>query len=387
MAKKKIAKKSAIRETGKKKVPASVTNAGAAPNELPDPEGLDEDRELGDFPIDTLLIRNETRSVFEIVRRIEAGGYIMNPEFQRDFVWDRDRQSKLIESVVMRIPLPVFYLAEDPEGRIIVVDGLQRLTTFQDFLANKFRLKLPDQQLLNGKRFRDLSPKLQNRIEDCNLILYILDADVPDHAKFQIFERVNGGVPLTRQQMRNCIYNGPATKWLKGESETDLFLEATGRSLDAKKMRDRELINRFCAFHLLGYESYTKGDMDGYLAEALKKMNKMSDSELSELSAAFRRGLKNNYELFGRHAFRKHTPDQDSRNIFNASLWDVMTTGLARYSEDAVPGSSNELQAAFYKLLDDAEFNAAITYSPNSVKKVAKRFELANEMLEEVLND
>ena len=83
------------------------------------------------FPSTRLLIRNETRTVFEIVRRIEAGGYIMNPEFQRDFVWDRDRQSKLIESVVMRIPLPVFYLAEDAEGRIIVVDGLQRLTTFQ----------------------------------------------------------------------------------------------------------------------------------------------------------------------------------------------------------------------------------------------------------------
>lgn len=237
MAKKKVAKR----------VVKAVTANRQDDEPLPDPEGLDEDRDLGDFPIDTLLIRNETRTVFEIVRRIEAGGYIMNPEFQRDFVWDRDRQSKLIESVVMRIPLPVFYLAEDPSGRVIVVDGLQRLTTFQAFLANEFRLKLPEQQMLNGKRFKDLSPKLQNRIEDCNLILYILDSNVPDHAKFQIFERVNGGVPLTRQQMRNCIYNGPATSWLKEQSETELFLAATGKSLDAKKMRDRELINRFCA--------------------------------------------------------------------------------------------------------------------------------------------
>ena len=205
--------------------------------------------------------------------------------------------------------------------------------------------------MLNGKKFSDLSPKLQNRIEDCNLILYILDSDVPDHAKFQIFERVNGGVPLTRQQMRNCIYNGPATNWLKDESETELFLTATGQSLDAKKMRDRELINRFCAFHLLGYETYTKADMDGYLAKALQQMNKMSESELADLSAAFRRGLQNNYELFERHAFRKHNPGQDARNIFNASLWDVMTTGLAQYSEDRVKDSADDLREAFYELL------------------------------------
>ena len=375
------------RKKATQQIAGIVTTPQQDDMDLPDPEGLDEDRDLGDFPIDTLLIRNVTFSVFEIVRRIEAGSYIMNPEFQRDFVWDRDRQSKLIESVVMRIPLPVFYLAEDPEGLVIVVDGLQRLTTLQDFLTNKFALKLPGQEMLNKKRFRDLSPKLQNRIEDCNLILYILDSNVPDHAKFQIFERVNGGVPLTRQQMRNCIYNGPATLWLKAESLTDLFLEATGRSLDAKKMRDRELINRFCAFYLLDYKSYTKGDMDDYLAEALQKMNKMSDSELNELSVVFRRALQNNHQLFGRHAFRKHTPDQNSRNILNASLWDVMIVGLARYSEESVREKSEELRAAFYALLNDQDFNAAITYSPNSVKRVSTRFKLAYQMFHGVFDD
>ncbi len=385
MANKKTIKKTALRKKVSKKRPVSAN--GTDRNEQPDPEGLDEDRELGDFPIDTLLIRNEQRSVFEIVRRIESGGYIMNPEFQRDFVWDRDRQSKLIESVVMRIPLPVFYLAEDTEGRVIVVDGLQRLTTFQDFLANKFPLKLPEQELLNGKRFEDLSPKLQNRIEDCNLILYILDSDVPDHAKFQIFERVNGGVPLTRQQMRNCIYNGPATNWLKVEAETELFLEATGQSLDARKMRDRELINRFCAFRLLGHGNYAKDDMDSYLAEALEKMNRMAKSEMDDLSAAFRSGLKSNFELFGRHAFRKHSPGQDSRTILNASLWDVMITGMARRSEPVVLNHANEMREAFYELLNNDDFNAAITYGPNSVKRVKQRFELANEMFQEVLND
>ena len=120
----------------------------------------------------------------------------MDPDFQRDFIWPDDEQSKLIESVLMRIPLPVFYLAEDDQGRMIVVDGLQRLSTFKRFVNNALRLNLPEQSELNDKRFTDLSPKLQNRVEDCNLILYVIDAKVPERARLDIFERVNGGIPL-----------------------------------------------------------------------------------------------------------------------------------------------------------------------------------------------
>lgn len=216
-------------------------------------EGLceDEDASWGDYPIDTLLIRNENRTVHDILRRIEKGSFVMDPEFQRDFIWPDDKQSKLIESVLMRIPLPVFYLAEDKQGRMVVVDGLQRLSTFQRFVNNDLRLKLPEQTELNKKRFQDISPKLQNRVEDCNLILYIIDAKVPERARLDIFERVNSGVPLTRQQMRNSLYTGPATRFLKNEATTELFLKATGKSLKIATMRDREFVNRFCSFQLL----------------------------------------------------------------------------------------------------------------------------------------
>ncbi|KKZ13994.1 MAG: hypothetical protein TQ37_02580, partial [Candidatus Synechococcus spongiarum 15L] len=93
-------------------------------------EGLDSDLDSwGDYPLDELLIRNEVRTIYEVIRRIDKGSYIMDPDFQRDFIWPTDKQSRLIESVIMRIPLPVFYLAEDEQGRMIVVDGLQRLST------------------------------------------------------------------------------------------------------------------------------------------------------------------------------------------------------------------------------------------------------------------
>ena len=347
--------------------------------------GSDEDASLGDYPIDTLLIRNESRTVFDVVRRIEKGGFIMDPDFQRDFVWDEDKQSKLIESVLMRIPLPVFYLGEDEKGKMIVVDGLQRLTTFKRFLNNDFRLKLSHQTELNKRLFTELSPKLKNRIEDCNLILYVIDAKVPEWARLDIFERVNSGDPLTRQQMRNCLYNGQATRFLKQEAETELFKQVIGNSLKPKTMRDRECINRFCAFSLLWFEHY-RGDMDEWLAEALRKMNQLSNEELLELSRLFQNALQNNFTLFGKHAFRKHSAGQQDKRVLNISLWDVMTVGLAKYSNEQVKLHADELKKSFYELLNDKSFNDSITLGTNSSRSVYYRFKETKKMIQEVFN-
>jgi len=350
-------------------------------------EGLDKDEDAswGNYPIDTLLIRNENRTVHDILRRIEKGSFIMDPEFQREFIWPEDKQSKLIESVLMRIPLPVFYLAEDEDGKMIVVDGLQRLSTFQRFVNNELQLKLPDQSELHKKRFKDLSPKLQNRLEDCNLILYVIDAKIPERARLDIFDRVNSGVPLTRQQMRNSLYTGPATRFLKIEATTNIFLKVTGRSLKSSTMRDREFINRFCSFQLLPISAY-RGDMDDFLALGLKKMNSLKQEELEKLSAQFRTTLVNNFKVFDAHAFRKHTKNQPNRSVINASLWDVMTTGLSRYQESIVEAKAGELKNYFYTLMYDDTFIRSITYGTNDVQRVKARFEYTEMMLQEVFH-
>ncbi|HEY4416547.1 MAG TPA: DUF262 domain-containing protein, partial [Verrucomicrobiae bacterium] len=248
-------------------------------------DGLDKSsmEDLGEYPIDSVLIRQEARSVFEIIRRmnpeLKSGRFILDPDFQRDFVWDSEKQSKLIESVLMRIPLPVFYLAERPDGDVVVVDGLQRLSTFYSFISNGFKLKgLQYAKKLNGQSFNELPAKLKNRIEDTQLILYLIDAKVPEQAKLDIFDRVNSGVPLTRQQMRNSIYCGPGTLWLKNAAQGVDFKTATGGSIRSGTMRDRECINRFCGFFLLGLHKY-RGDIDAMLGDTLQLMNKLTDEE------------------------------------------------------------------------------------------------------------
>ena len=351
-----------------------------------EPEGFDtRHTSWGDYPLEEVLIRNDNRTIHDIIRRIRNGRYVMDPDFQRDFIWPEDKQSKLIESVVMRIPLPVIYLAEDHEGRMVVVDGLQRLSTFDRFVNGKLKLQLYDRPELNGKTFLDLSPKLQNRIEDCNLICYIIDSKVPERARLDIFERVNGGIPLSRQQMRNSLFMGPATRFLKEAARTEIFLKATGSSLNTKTMHDREFINRFCAFRILGVSSYRGNEMDDFLAQSLQTMNLMDPSELQQLASDLHTTLSNNFTLFERHAFRKHTPGQERRSVLNASLWDVMSTGLSYYTKDQVKAAAERVRAAYYQLLSEEAFNAAITYGTNDAKRVSFRFERVAHMLEETL--
>jgi hypothetical protein len=309
----------------------------------------------------------------------------LNPDFQRDFVWDEFKQSRLIESVLMRIPLPVFYLAEQNDGKIVVVDGLQRLMTFHRFLENRFALKGLSNAAgeLNGKTFANLVPKYQTRIEDTNLTLYLIDSKVPERARLDIFERVNSGVPLSRQQMRNCLYVGKATRWLREQAANELFLTATDRSIDPKPMRDRELINRFCGFFLLGVDRY-RGDMDEFLAQTLQYMNKMKDGELIDLSEKFQLSMKSNYKVFGRQAFRKHTSPNQKRSVINASLFDVFSVVMAKYDENYVSSRISTIREKFYALMTNEDFSRAITLSTNSRNRVMERFRMANEAFQEL---
>lgn len=358
------------------------------------PEGLDNATfDLGEYPIDSLLIRSEQRTVFDVVRRMEKGHFILNPDFQRDFVWDEVKQSKLIESTLMRIPLPVFYLAENEEGKVIVVDGLQRLSTLRRFLNDELVLRglgtdsgepneRRESQQLNKLRFSDLPPKLQNRIEDTQLILYLIDAKVPERARLDIFDRVNSGVPLSRQQMRNSLYVGPATRWLKEQAQSAEFLRATGGSLSSSTMRDREAINRFCSFTLFGVEGYRQSgsNMDTFLARALKMINTQSDTWIaSRLTEPFQRSMRNNYQVFQRHAFRKHTDPNASRNVINIALFDVYSVLMTRYSDEFVAQHAEELRQRFYQLQAMPEFMTAITYATNDKQRVEERFRIIEQ--------
>ena len=352
-------------------------------------EGLGEtaSESWGDYPLDTVFVRKEPRTVGDIVSRIDKGRYKLDPDFQRDFVWNSTKQSRLIESSLMRIPLPVLYVAEDTDGKIIVVDGLQRLTTFQRYLNNKFSLKgvgsSDPESVISGKKFDELPIHLQERIEDTQLTLYILDPKAPERARLDIFERVNSGEPLTRQQMRNCLYSGKSTKWLKDASQMNCFLKATGNSLKTKSMRDREVINRFCAFYILGAGSY-KGDMEEFLAEALSVMNTLDECSLDKMAKAFSSAMELSYTLFGKHSFRKSLSKgngDDSRSVLNISLFDALASELAANNHLLTNMSPSLVKERICKLMNYSKFMSSISYSTNNTIEAKARHRLVNKVL------
>jgi hypothetical protein len=350
-----------------------------------EPEGIDaySGGGWGEYPLDSVFVRTETRSVSEVVKRIESQRYVLDPDFQREFVWANQKQSKLIESCVMRIPLPVFYVAEAPDGRIVVVDGLQRLTTFTRFLNNHLKLTglagddNTGSHALEGKYFKDLPISLQERVEDTQLTMYILDAKAPERARLDIFERVNSGEPLTRQQMRNALYNGPATIWLKESADGRAFQLATGRSLNSKAMRDREAINRFCAFKLLGRRSYTKGDMDPFLADGLNRLATLPSKERADLREMFDMTMELNRRLFGVHAFRKSlgAAPSSARSVINISLFEVCAVTMCDESVLVADQSLDaQLKNAVMALLHNDIFVRAISSGTSSTESVQTRF-------------
>ena len=350
-----------------------------------DIEGLGDTTDLQrtEYPLDDIMVRSETRSVAEVVKRIERGRFFLAPDFQRDFVWETSTQSKLIESCIMRIPLPVLYVAEGKDGRIVVVDGLQRLTTFVRFVKDELRLAgLGKDHPLHGKRYSDLPISLQERVEDTQLTLYILDKSAPQRAKLDIFDRVNSGAVLTRQQMRNALYNGPGTQWLREMAQDHAFMDATGHSLSVKKMRDREAVNRFAGFHILSVDAYDGGDMDDFLARTIERLDQQDAEWRRDLGDRFRLSMGNNYALFKEHAFRKSLAlNRERRSPINISLFDAMSTMLSVVSERTIARHASEIVDRVVDLVNDAAYADAILLSTNSTKQVRTRFCMTMERL------
>jgi hypothetical protein len=345
---------------------------------------------LDTYPLDSLLIRTEPRTIVDVLRRIDQGVIKLDPDFQRDFVWEPERQSRLIESILMRVPLPVFYVAEEQSGKLVVVDGLQRLTTLRHFGKNELKLELKNPEL-QGKTLDTLSPKLRNRFEDGQLQFYIIDSKAPERVRLDIFDRVNSGVPLTRQQMRNALYSGHATALLRTLAQTAEFQEATGGALDKieyrTQQRDREVINRFLAFRVLGWRSYDS-DMEEFLGRALQKLNSMTEGEREGYAAAFLRSMRINHRVFGRHAFRKHTSPSDRKHPFNVVLFEVFSVLLSLYTEDRVGHEEEDkLRSGFYHLIQEPKFARAISAATTAPESVMVRFDLADAMMRRALGD
>ena len=255
-------------------------------------------------------------------------------------------------------------------------------------MRNQFRLtglgEPGKEHPLDRKLFKDLSVTLQERVADTPLTMYILDAKAPDRAKLDIFERVNSGEPLTRQQMRNALYNGVATSWLKEAVNGAEFQKATGMSLNPRTMRDREAVNRYVAFRLLGVSQY-RGDMDSFLALGLSFLAELTEEKRRALRQEFNRAMSLCSDLFGDHAFRKSLANGPAatRSVINISLFEVCAAVMSELGPLA-QNQQEYLLETITSLIGDPKFSNAITYSTNSTTQVRTRFFIMKEVIDDM---
>jgi len=353
---------------------------GIDETETTDPEGSISD------PFDPTLIRVErsTPTVDLLTRRIEHGEINLAPDFQRKGgIWTEDAKSRLIESILIRIPLPAFYVDATDEDRWLVVDGLQRMTTLKRFVVDK-DLSLSGLEFLadlNGKTFDDLPRNLQRRIQETEVIVFLIQPGTPAAVKFNIFKRINtGGLPLSAQEIRNAINGDRVRSFIKSLVESSAFKTATSNSIGDKRMADRECATRFAAFMLTPPAKYSGKDFDNFLNTSMSLIDDptaISDTQIQELATKFEAAMNRSRRIFGRFAFRKYYGPKFRLSPINKALFESMSCALARLpSEEAaiIEARKTEALAAFAALNNDSEFHAAISQGTGDPIRVRRRF-------------
>lgn len=180
------------------------------------------------------------------------------PGFQRRYVWSNTLASRLVESMLLNVPIPPCYLSQNDDFELDVIDGQQRLYSIYRFIDNQFALSgLDVLKDLNGLRFHKLTPKMQRKLKTHTLRLVAITNESHHEIKFDVFQRLNTNtVPLNAQELRNCVYRGTLNELLKDVVAYKPWLTILGKKKPDRRMRDEELALRFFAFQLHGVESY-----------------------------------------------------------------------------------------------------------------------------------
>nr|VFK31733.1 MAG: Protein of unknown function DUF262 [Candidatus Kentron sp. MB] len=368
------------------------------------------------YPDAAINIASESASVFQLKRKFDKTPPLvkLDPDFQRESVWKPKQKSELIESILMGIPLPLIYVKEDDRGVYIIVDGRQRLTTLFDFMNHQFRLQnLGILKDLNGKYFSEaaekdgeifdkhLNPAQQSWIEDCPLTLHVIRPPTKDRVTFDLFDRVNrGGTRLNNQEMRNAIYQGPATKLLNELASSESFRKATENTIKPDRMKDRYLILRLIAFYLWRKKQLLsvkekgmplveyRSDLEDFLGKTMKFLNDSASSAFREqFPALFDRTMDACSRIFGEGCFRLPKNAGRQRPI-NMALFETIGYLMLELIEPIASASNvkEELKKKFKELLSDKEFIRCMEDSVDSNISVYKRFEIIESKIEEMRN-
>ncbi len=346
-----------------------------------------------------IRITQKNLSIREIYLQIEDGELDLAPDFQRSFVWKPAQQVRLIESILMGIPMPAFYFNQDKSGAQQVVDGVQRLTTIKRFMANEFALTKDDLASLSdeaGRTYETLEGATKRRFANTQIVAYIIEPQTPDALKYDIFNRVNtGGTPLSAQEIRHCMSKLRSRRFLCGLVELPEFDKVTERHFwsrgnrDDKRMVNREFALRFCAFYLNPIEGYSNAhSLDAYLLECSHQLDQpevISDDKLAQLQAAFALAMENACVILGNLAFRRYQGENTRRGPLNRAVFESQALALAHYPTGVLLPHQAAIRAGLLGLFSEVEYDRAVGTSTGNYSKLKHRLERPRQVLQEIL--
>lgn len=341
-----------------------------------------------------------------LYRKWKDGDLDIQPDFQRGFVWDIIKASRLIESILLDIPLPVIYLSQEKDRREYVIDGQQRLTSFFSYIDGK----LPDPQLpfgkdfklnslnvfseLIGKYFKDLPKELQKKIRYYKIRTITFRKESEQDLKFEVFERLNtGSVSLNDQELRNCIYRGKYNDLLWELSEDKTFRELLRIKKPEKRMRDVELVLRFASFLHSTYINY-KPPIKKFLNSDMEKYRSISEKDAQNLKTAFKNSISIIKSLLNENAFKRFHKGNErqpdgywEKKQFNASLYDILMDSFARLDKNTVYQYLDSIREAYIELMtNDQEFIDSIELSTSSTQAIQTRFKKWDAAINNIFN-
>ena len=377
-------------------------NRGLAAPE-PDPETNNDSLEVEtDEPttqtaegMTVVLSDSKDWTISALMDKYQKGKLALQPKFQREYVWQSKPElpSRLIESLLLQIPIPPLYFGKAQNGNLEVIDGQQRLTTFINFVRNDFALRKLKRRLeLQGKFFRDLPEADQNTITDAAIHSVVIDAGSSTNLKYEVFERLNrGSMALNEQEVRNCVYRGPFNDLLL-QLETDVWWrKMKGGERPEPRFIEREMILRFLAF-ADRLQDYT-GNLKKFLNDYMEKYAPRDADVLKEKAAMFRETMRNIYAVFGDRSGRLYVVNEKTHNgswdtKFSIAVLDIQASALMRQQSGKVQLKAEQIRETFlYLLLTDDQVREAIAKQTTGTKPTMLRWSKFKALVQPILDE
>ena len=344
-----------------------------------------EDENLStEIPKEQRILRTQAydKSINDIVSMIRDDEVVLSPDFQRNYLWDNKKASLLVESILLNVPIPVIYVAEEDDSKWSVVDGLQRLNSLRRFFDNEFKLTgLEVLSELKGLQFSTLNPKAARLLKNGILRIILIFKESNPEIKYDIFMRLNrGSIKLSEQELRNCLYRGKLNNLIDDRlRHYPQFLKLIGFTEVHKRFVDSELIVRYFTLS----ENFNKqtGKIDDYKGRIVSAMNRfyekhktISEDELEALESKFIFTIDKVHKVIGESAFQRLAGDGTSDGRLNRSLMDCVMLSFEDYALEALLQNKQAIVKMHQSLpTDDKKFGEAITLGTSDKKRIELR--------------